>query len=49
MHETLKGLTVIIIREDLEVHYCQPGSLELVKMIKFKNIDEFEKYLLNCS
>lgn len=46
MHsDIVKGLKVILFREDLQIHYCDPISLETVKMIQFKTLQELEDYL----
>lgn len=47
MHTLIKNLQLVILREELEIHYCDPETLEPVKMIKFKTIEELEKYINN--
>lgn len=41
----LGDLKVIVFKEDLEIHYCDPITLEPVKIITFKTLDDLEAYL----
>ena len=43
----VKNLQLVILREELEIHYCEPETLESVKMIKFKTMEELEQYINN--
>lgn len=43
----VKNLQLVILREELEIHYCDPETLDTVKMIKFKTMEELEMYLNN--
>lgn len=43
----IRNLQLVIIREELEIHYCDPETLDTVKMIKFNTIEELERYLNN--
>lgn len=45
MHEELKGLRIVLFRDELEIHYCDPITLESIKVMKFKSEKEFENYL----
>lgn len=36
---------VIILREDLEIHYCRPDTMELIRIVRFKTLDDLEAYL----
>lgn len=44
----MKGYVVCIFRDVLEIHYCDPISMETVRCITFKDIDELEKFINNC-
>lgn len=47
MHEDLRGLRVVILIEDLEVHYCDPLTMETEKVKRFKTEEDLDKYLTN--
>lgn len=43
MHE--KGLNIYIDREELTIYYSDPITLITVHVIKFKNLEDLEKYI----
>ena len=49
MHENVSNLVMFILRESLEIQYCTPGSLDVVRTIKFKTLDEMNYFLQNTS
>ena len=38
-------LKKIIFKDDLEIHLCDPITLEAIKILYFKTLDELEKYI----
>ena len=36
---------IVILRDDLEIHYCDFVTLDTINVIRFKTIEELEKYL----
>jgi hypothetical protein len=45
----LKGLKIVVFKEDLEIHYCDPLTLETVHIKRFKTIEDLEEYLYNAN
>lgn len=40
---------VIILREDLEIHYCDPITLDTVKCVRFRTLEDLEEYLYDSA
>lgn len=45
MSDELLNLKVVLLRDELEIHYCDKMTLETVKVIRFKSLEDFEKYI----
>lgn len=36
---------IFIYREDLQIHYCDPVTLDVIEIMYFKSIEELEAHI----